>query len=86
MVLKSATGNQHKLKWILRCVHDTKLSRDKGINDKKKGDALDKGIEALLKFGGYFEDDRRNKKIPYLESLFNIFKTNGVNHQYDTDI
>ena len=74
-VLKSATGNQHKLKWILRCVHDTKLSRDKGINDKKKGDALDEGITKLLEFGEEmvgFDD--------YLDNLKNLLRNEGIDY------
>ena len=81
-VLKSADGNQHKLKWILRSVFDSKLS----VKGGDKGGALDKGIRKLLEFGGYFEEDRKNKKIPYLQNLFLRLKKNGITHNYDTDI
>ena len=81
-VLKSADGNQHKLKWIIRSVYDPNLS----VKGGDKGKALDEGIEKLLKFGGYFEEDIRNKRIPYLQNLFILLKNNGVTHNYDTDI
>ena len=72
-VLKSADGNQHKLKWIIRAVHDPKLS----VKGGDKGKALDKGIEKLFGFGKGVDKLKENQ-ANYLQSIKDILYENDI--------
>ena len=77
-VLKSADGNQHKLKWIIRSVYDPKLS----VKGGDKGKALDEGMKKLFRFGGYFETQEEKKNTFYINSLITLFNANKIQHNY----